>query len=110
MKRTRKDGLHAHVDVIAQDCDGRFDYGYVVHARQRENEAGFLFRVLSELWPLDPEPWQEPEAEIDAGSGSLRVYYRTDEGYRLAGACTCSEAECPDDYWQRDHAAEAMGY
>lgn len=99
-------GLHAHVETDARDCDGRYTQGYVLEKTTLERDGGdysFKTRVLAKVVSIH-------------GSGTLSVtpeglswHEDTDEGYRRVEVRWC-EDECEECTWQRDHTAEKEGY
>ena len=101
-------GLHAHVETDARDCDGRYTDGHVFEKNtlERADDLGdysFKKRVLARVVSI-------------YGHGTLKVtpdglswHEDTDEGYHRVEVRWC-EDECEDCTWQRDHTAERAGY
>lgn len=101
-------GLHAHVETDARDCDGQYSQGYVLEKTtlERADDLGdysFKTRVLASTVNL------ASTGVLHVTEESLSRSEQTDEGYRAANVRWC-EDECDDERTWRDHTAEREGY
>lgn len=100
---------HAHADRRSRDCDGAYSSGnvYEMTLEERCDQFGdlrFKERVMGSVVSL------HGHGELTVTPEGLDWHEETEEGF-VAVAVEWCEEECADKRsWQRDHAAEAMGY
>lgn len=102
-------GLHAHVETDARDCDGRYSQGYVLEMTTLERadvfpDITFMRRVMSDTVRV-----YGIHGVLNVTPNDLTWSETTDEGYRVVNVRWC-EDECEECTWQRDYTAEREGY
>lgn len=99
--------MHAHVETIQRDCDGRYDRNYVVNSEQGQDDQAFQSYVLGTFLPLD---YRGESVQVTFTPTGFHYSEPTDEGYYMLSVEWCHHDCDTDARTHRDHTAESMGY